>query len=181
MQFVTIDLLLSGASLTHSALITLLVNARHLFYGITMAAAYRDTGRLKPYLAFSLTDETFAVLSILEVPEHISPKWFYFAVSFLHQLYWVIGSVLGGLAGMLIPWDLKGLDFSMTALFVVLLTEQWRRKDARVPVLIGLSCALIGRFLFGSSQFIFPAMLMIVGTLFLFRGKMSPDKAEEVR
>ena len=181
MQFVTIDLLLSGASLIHSALITLLVNARHLFYGITMAAAYRDTGRLKPYLAFSLTDETFAVLSILEVPEHISPKWFYFAVSFLHQLYWVIGSVLGGLAGMLIPWDLKGLDFSMTALFVVLLTEQWRRKDARVPVLIGLSCALIGRFLFGSSQFIFPAMLMIVAMLFLFRGKLSSNEAEEVR
>jgi len=173
MQYAAVDLLVSGAALWESALMALMVNARHLFYGLSMAQAYRDTGRLKPYLAFSLTDETFALLSLTPVPEGVSGKWFYFFVSAMNQLYWVAGSLLGSLAGRLIPLDLHGIEFSMTALFMAMLIEQWRRKASRLPALIGLACSLFCLILLGPERFTAPAMLLITGVLFLFRGRIS--------
>ena len=172
MQYAAVDLLVSGAAVWESALMTLMVNARHLFYGLTMAEAYRDTGRLKPYLAFSLTDETFALLSLTPVPEGVSARWFYFFVSALHQLYWIAGSLLGSLAGSLIPFDLSGIEFSMPALFAVMLTEQWRRKSARIPALIGLGASLFCLLLLGPGRFTVPAMLLITGLLFLFKKEL---------
>lgn len=172
MQYAAVDLLVTGAALWESALMALMVNARHLFYGLSMAQAYRDAGRLKPYLAFSLTDETFALLSLSSVPEGVSEKWFYFFVSALNQLYWIAGSLLGSLIGRLLPFDLHGIEFSMTALFAVMLTEQWRRKASRLPALIGLLGSLICLLLLGPERFTAPAMLLITGVLFLFRGRL---------
>lgn len=168
MQFVTVDLLLASVTVWEAALITLTVNARHLFYGISMAGAYQNTGKAKPYLAFALTDETFALLSLTEVPEGVSAKRYYLYVSALDHLYWVLGSLLGSLAGLL-PFDFSGIEFSMTALFAVMLTEQWRRKEARLPVLIGLAAAVFCLLLLGPNRFTVPTILLIIGALFLLR------------
>lgn len=176
MQYVTIDLLLAGAGILEGALMTLLVNARHLLYGLTMAQRYRDTGRLKPYLAFSLTDETFALLSSTEVPEGIPAAQFYMAVSACNHLYWIAGSLLGSLLGKLLPFDLQGIEFSMTALFAVMLTEQWRRKSSRLSVLIGLITAFVCLLLFGPERFTLPAMLLITGLLSLFKKRLEPER-----
>lgn len=169
MQYVAIGLLAQGAGVVECALMTLLVNARHIFYGITMAPRYRDTGAAKPYLAFALTDETIALLSLSPVPEGLEPRRFYLAVSLLNHAYWVIGSALGSLAGQLLPFDLRGIEFSMTALFVVMLTEQWRSKAARLSVLLGLAGSLACLLLLGPDRFAVPAMLLLAGLLFLFK------------
>ena len=176
MQYVAIDLLLAGAGILEGALITLMVNARHLLYGLAMAQRYRDTGRLKPYLAFSLTDETFALLSSTEVPEGLPAAQFCMAVSACNHLYWIVGSLLGSLLGKLLPFDLQGIEFSMTALFAVMLTEQWRRKSSRLSVLIGLIAAFVCLLLFGPERFTLPAMLLITGLLFLFKKRLEPER-----
>ena len=176
MQYVAIDLLLAGAGILEGALITLMVNARHLLYGLAMAQRYRDTGRLKPYLAFSLTDETFALLSSTEVPEGLPAAQFCMAVSACNHLYWIVGSLLGSLLGKLLPFDLQGIEFSMTALFAVMLTEQWRRKSSRLSVLIGLIAAFVCLLLFGPERFTLPAMLLITGLHFLFKKRLEPER-----
>ena len=119
MQYVTIDLLAGGASLISAALMTLMVNARHLFYGISMLERYKDTGAAKPYLIFALTDETYSVVCSGGVPEGVDRKKYYFWVSLLNQLYWIAGGVAGALLGSVLPFDTTGIDFSMTALFLV--------------------------------------------------------------
>jgi len=175
MQYVAVDLFLAGAGVLECAMMTLAVNARHLFYGLSMAGWYADSGKMKPYLAFSLTDETFALLSLTEAPESVPERWYYLCVSALNHLYWIAGSLLGALLGLL-PFDLSGIEFSMPALFVVMLVEQWRRKWARLPVLIGLASALGCLFLLGPERFTVPAMLLVTGVLFLFRPRL--DKTE---
>lgn len=175
MQYVTIDLFLSAATFWESALMTLMVNARHLFYGISMAGKYQNTGKMKPYLALSLTDETYALLASGTVPEGVDSCWFYFFVSLLNQLYWVIGSVIGSLIGSALPFDLAGIDFAMTALFVVIFVEHWQKKTARIPALVGLISAVICLLLFGPMGFTVPAMVLMCGILFSLRGKLSYD------
>lgn len=119
MQYVAIDLLAGGASLISAAIMTLMVNARHLLYGISMLERYKDTGAAKPYLIFALTDETYSVVCSGGVPEGVDRKKYYFWVSLLNQLYWIAGGVAGALLGSVLPFDTTGIDFSMTALFLV--------------------------------------------------------------
>lgn len=117
MQYVAVDLLTGGATLVASALMTLMVNSRHLFYGISMLEKYKDTGRKKPYLVYALTDETYSLVCTPELTDDMDRGLYYLMVSGLNQLYWVAGSVIGGLAGSLIAFDVTGIDFAMTALF----------------------------------------------------------------
>lgn len=124
MQYVAVDLLASGASLISTAIMTLMVNARHLFYGISMIDRYKGAGRKKPYLMFALTDETYSLICSETVPEGVNPYLFYFLISLFDQCYWVIGSTLGAVAGSLITFSTAGVDFAMTALFVSIFTEQ---------------------------------------------------------
>jgi len=172
MQYVTIDLVISGATPWESALMTLMVNARHLFYGISMSEKYRNTGLMKPYLAFALTDETYALLAADEAPEGVDSRWFYFFVSVLNQLYWIIGSLLGSFLGQMLPFDLRGIDFAMPALFVVIFVEHWQKKAARLPALAGLGTALVCLLIFGPDGFTVPAMLLICGVLMLLIGRL---------
>lgn len=174
MQFVTIDLINSGALLLEVALMTLMVNARHLFYGLAMAEKYKDTGKWKPYLAFSLTDETFALLSMKELPDGLDQRKYYLCVSALNQLYWLLGTAIGVLAGSLITLDLSGIEFSMTALFITMLVEQWRKKQNQLPVMIGLGAALLCLLVFGASAFTLPAMVLICGVSMLMKNTLSP-------
>lgn len=124
MQFVAVDLLSNGAAFLSAGIMTLLVNARHLVYGISMLTKYQGMGKAKPYLVFALTDETYALLCG-EVAEGVDRKWFYLLVSACDQLYWVTGSVLGTLIGSALTINTAGIDFAMTALFVVIFVEQW--------------------------------------------------------
>ena len=171
MQYLAIDLLTGGASLITTALTTLMVNARHLFYGISMIDAYQDTGLHKPYLIFALTDETYS-LNCGGAPADVqNPKLYYFLVSLMNHCYWVTGSALGVLVGALLPINTEGIDFALTALFVTVFVEQWKSTKDHIPALIGVICSLLCVVVFGPGNFLIPAMLLITLALTLYRGK----------
>ena len=174
MQFVAITLLTSTFAPVQTLILTLLVNARHLFYGISMLKKYRGVGRLKPFLIFMMCDETFSVNYSAQVPEGVDKGWFYFFISFLNYSYWALGSVLGGLLGNFITFNTEGLDFSLTALFVVIFLDQWKERKNRVPALLGVGAASISLVIFGPSDFIIPAMILILASLTLLRRKLDP-------
>ena len=171
MQYLAIDLLCGGASLITAAITTLMVNARHLFYGISMIDAYQDTGIYKPYLIFALTDETYS-LNCGGAPEDVkNPKLYYFLVSLFNQCYWVTGSALGVLVGTLLPVSTEGIDFALTALFVTVFVEQWKSTQDHIHALIGVICSLVCVIAFGPGSFLIPAMILITIALTLYRGK----------
>ena len=143
MQYVAVSLLTSGASLISTALTTLMVNARHLFYGVSMIDKYKGAGAKKPYLIFALTDETYSLLCGEEQPEGIDFFWYSFFVSLFNQCYWILGSVLGSALGTLIAFDTAGIDFSMTALFVTVFVEQWITTKNHLPAIAGLACSVV--------------------------------------
>lgn len=159
MQFVLVTLLTSGVSLVYAAVMTLFINGRHIFYGLSFVEKYKKMGKAYPYLVFSLTDETYSVLCGTRVPEDMDEKKVYFWISLFDQCYWVAGSTLGALAGQYITFDSTGIDFSMTALFVVIVIEQWQEKEAHISAVIGAVCGIVFLLLFGADSFILPALL----------------------
>ena len=169
MQYVGVSLLSGGASVITAALTTFMVNARHLFYSISMVDTYKDAGPYKPYLIFALTDETYSLLCDKKTPPGDDPDRYRFFVSLFNQCYWVLGSVIGSLLGAVIPFSTEGIEFSMTALFIASFTEQWLSTKDHVPALTGLLCTLLCLVLFGSSRFLIPAMLLITLVLTLLR------------
>lgn len=169
MQYVAVDLLATGAGFLASALMALMINARHLFYGISMLEPYRDTGKVKPYLIFGLTDETYSLVCSGEVPEGIQKNYYYLWITLLNQCYWVIGSTLGALFGTAVSINTKGVDFAMTSLFIVILTDNLLKKSSRIPALIGLAVSLICLLIFGADRFLIPSMLSITVVLMLAR------------
>lgn len=175
MQYVAVGLLTSGAGLITVALTTLLVNARHLFYGITMIDSYKGTGRMKPYLAFALTDETFSLVSKQNLPEGINRNMYYLLVSVFDQCYWIAGTLLGGLAGSVLPINFEGIEFSLTALFVTIFVEQWLSTENHLPAVIGTLSTVACLLLFGQDVFLIPAMAVITGVL----AGMSKTKKEQ--
>ena len=177
MQFLTINLITSGASLVSSALITLMVNARHLFYGISMLDKYKSTGKLKPYLIFSLTDETYALVCAENTKEN--NKYYYFFVSLLNQIYWVLGSIIGVIIGESLKIDTTGIDFAMTALFVVIFTEQILSKKDYISAGIGISSSIICLFIFGSEYFLIPTMILITISLLIVGSIKKEDMLNE--
>lgn len=164
MQYAAVGLLTGGAGLITAALTTLLVNARHLFYGISMVDAYKGA-KGKPYLIFALTDETYSLVSKPQVPEGMTRQAYCLAVSVLDQIYWVSGTVLGGLVGALLPMDLPGIEFVLTALFVSIFVEQWLSTKDHRPALIGVVGTLLCLWLFGRDVFLIPSMAVIAVTL----------------
>lgn len=172
MQYLAVDLLAGGASLVAAALMTLTVNARHLFYGVSMVERYRDAGPAKPYLVFALTDETYSLVCSGDPPAGVDRKGYFLLVSLLDHLYWIAGSALGALLGGALPFDSTGIDFSMTALFLVVMTEQWRTSRDHRPALVGLGVSLACLWVFGASDFLIPAMVGITVVLTLLRGRL---------
>lgn len=146
-------------------------NARHFFYGLSMLDKYQDTGRAKPYLIFSLTDETYSLVCS-PAPEGVDEKRYYLSVSLLNQCYWIAGSVLGGLLGPILPFDSTGMDFAMTALFVVIFVEQWRSAKTHIPALLGVGISVLCLVLLGPTRFVIPAMVGITLALALLRGRL---------
>lgn len=170
MQYVAIDLLTGGASLISAALMTLMVNARHLFYGISMIERYRDTGAAKPYLIYSLTDETYSLVCSGNVPRGVDQKKYYLLVSFFNQCYWVAGSVAGSLVGSLLTFNTEGIEFAMTALFLVVFTEQWKSTKNHISAVTGVAASVVCLVIFGPDRFVIPAMAAITVLLTLMRG-----------
>lgn len=166
MQFVAIDLF-SGASLPAAALTSLMVSARHLFYGISMVDRYRNVHGLKKfYMIFALTDETYSLVCESENENYC------FWVSLLDQIYWVTGGFLGGLLGQIVPFNSKGIDFALTALFITICVEQWLNAENHFPALTGFIASVICLLLFGAENFLIPSMFLITVSLFAFRGKI---------
>ena len=172
MQYVAIGLLTGGASLITAALTTLMVNARHLFYGVSMLDKYRGMGKRKPYLIFALTDETYSLVCRDDpnIPEERRGDYA-LAVSVLNHIYWVTGSVLGAVAGSLLTFNSEGIDFALTALFLTVFLEQWLSTEKHAPALIGVGISVLCLVIFGSESFLIPTMLVIALLLSLYRGE----------
>ena len=166
MQYVAIDLITGGATFIATVIMTLMVNIRHVFYGITMLDKYKGVRMAKPYLIFALTDETFSLVCSPKLPEDADTERYYFFVSLLDQIYWVAGSVAGSLLGNVFPFSTDGIDFSMTALFFVILLGQWESEKEHKPAIIGIAVSAACIFIFGASNFLIPSMLIITAVLF---------------
>ena len=169
MQYVAVSLLTSGASLMTTALTTFVVNARHLFYGISMIDAYKNTGKRKPYLIFGLTDETYSLVSQDRIPEGCSKISYCFWVTFFDHIYWVTGTILGSLAGTLLPINYEGVEFALTALFVTIFVEQWLSTKNHIPAIIGVAATTASLLCFGKDVFLIPSMIIIAVCLTMMR------------
>ena len=171
MQYLAVDLMAGGASLIAAALTTLMVNARHLFYGISIIDKYKGAGKKKPYLIFALTDETYSlVCRDIDLPAPQRHRYC-FLVSLFDQIYWVTGSVLGALAGAVLPFSVEGIDFALTALFVTVFVEQWLSTKDHTAALAGVGASMVCLLIFGSENFLIPAMIAITLLLTLLRGR----------
>ena len=175
MQFVAVTLLTEPFNPLSVFLITLMVNARHIFYGLSMTGKYRDTGRYKPYLVFGMTDETFALIHQAAPPEGVSQKFFFFLITLFNHVYWITGSVIGALIGTRLPFDAEGIEFVMAALFTAIVVEQLRTKINRVPCAIGLVASLSCLVVFGPERFMLPAMAAIVVCLTFARKPLEKE------
>lgn len=160
MQYVAVGLMTGGTSLITIALTTLMVNARHLFYGISMLSKYRGMGARKPYLIFALTDETYSLLCNENVEAKARPNY-YFLVSLFNHLYWIIGSVIGAVAGTVLKFNSEGIEFALTALFLTVFLEQWLTSKKHLPALVGVLASVVSLVIFGAESFLIPAMLFI--------------------
>lgn len=168
-EFVTADLLLGAFAPLQAFLMAFMLNARHLFYGISMLDKFKGTGLKKIYLIYGMCDETFSVNYTAEIPQDVDKGWFMFFVTLLNQLYWVTGATLGGIFGSFISFNTKGIDFVMTAMFTVIFTDQWLKDKNHVSGLLGLGISFLCLIIFGAENFIIPSMLAIVGVLTLIR------------
>ena len=161
MQYLAVSLLTSGASLIATAITTLMVNARHLFYGISMIDKYKGAGAKKPYMIFALTDETYSLVCSEEIEDTKEWHRYFFVVSLFNQIYWVMGSVIGALLGSFIPFSVEGIDFALTALFFTIFVEQWLSTRRHAPAIIGVVVSAVCVLIFGADNFLIPAMCLI--------------------
>ncbi|MCI1983815.1 MAG: AzlC family ABC transporter permease [Bifidobacteriaceae bacterium] len=172
MEFITVSLLLGAFNPVQAFLMTLMINARHLFYGLSMLERFKGLGPKKVYLIYGMCDETFSINFSATIPPDIDRGWFMVWVTLLNQLYWVSGSTLGGIFGSMIHINTEGLDFAMTAMFVVIFMEQWMRDRNHTSSLLGLALSLGCLLIFGADNFIIPSMLVILAVLTLLRGRL---------
>ena len=181
-QYLGVTLLATAAGLGTVAVMTLLINFRHLVYGLSMLEKFRGMGWRKLYMIFSLTDETYALLSSAQAPIGVDPRRFYFAIALLDQSYWILGSVIGGVAGALIPFSTEGVDFAMTALFVVIAVDQWQSCKKHLPALTGGAVTVVflivlGKF-FGQDQMLLVSLAVIVLCLLILRDRLEEKEGE---
>ena len=177
MEFITVDLLLGSFNPVQAFLMTLMINARHLFYGISMLDKFRGIGLKKLYLIFGMCDESFSINYTAKIPPDVDRGWFMFFVTLLNHFYWFSGSTLGGIFGSLIHFNTEGLDFVMTAMFTVIFLEQWLKDWQHISALLGLGISLLCLWIFGADNFIIPSMAAMLMMLTLLRKPV--EKREE--
>ncbi|MCT1904987.1 AzlC family ABC transporter permease [Oceanobacillus sojae] len=169
MEFVAGSLLLGAFNPLSAFLLTLMINARHLFYGISMLDKFKGTGKKKVYLIYGMCDESFVINNTSRIPSDINKGWFMFYVTLLNQIYWVGGTTIGSLFGSMITFNTEGLEFVMTALFVVIFLDQWLKERNHISSVIGIAASILCLILFGTEHFIIPAMLIILIFLTLIK------------
>ncbi len=174
-QYLGVSLLATGAHLSQVAFLTLMINFRHLVYGLSMLEKFRGMGARKFYMIFSLTDETYALLSSAKVPQGVDEHRYYFAVAMLDHSYWIMGSVLGSILGSALGFDTTGVDFAMTALFLVIAVGQWKKAGSHLPALLGAAATLLSLLVVGADDMLLPALGMIVILLTVLRKRLSQD------
>lgn len=175
-QYVGVDILSSGAGIITTAIMSLMIQARHTFYGLALLGKYKDIGKLKPYLIFGITDETYSLVTSIDPPEGINKQFFYFWITLFDQCYWILGGALGALFGQMVHINTKGVDFSMTSLFIVLLVDNLLKSKSRIPSFVGLGISLVCLLIFGADNFLIPAMICIAITLMILRPWLSKSK-----
>ena len=161
-QYLAVNFFDPSVSFLQVIFLTFMVNVRHIFYGLSLLDKFKVSGKKKPYMIFSLTDETYSLYFLTKTPPDVDEGKFLFALATLNQLYWIVGSMIGALAGTLIPFNSKGIDFAMTALFIVIFVEQWFEKKNRFPAIVGVVASLICLLIFGKDSFILPSMIVIM-------------------
>jgi len=174
-EFVAVNLLLGAFNPLNALIITLMINARHLFYGISMLDKCKGTGLKKFYLIFGMCDESFSINYTANIPKDVDKGWFMFFVTLLNHLYWFFGATIGGVFGSLVKFNTNGLEFVMTALFMVIFIEQWMKETIHHSALIGLGLLILCLIIFGGENFIIPSMLMILGTLTLIKKPLEKE------
>ena len=177
-QFLAITLLTTVFDPLQAFVLSVMVNARHIFYGLSVLEKYRGIGRARAFLIFGLTDETFSLVSSLEPPAGVTRKDFYFWITLLDYSYWVCGSILGAVVGEFLAFDTTGMDFVLTALFVVLFLEQWKKRENRPAGIIGLVCAAAGLAVCGADNMVIPAMILILTVLLAGRRRLELFQGE---
>ena len=165
MQYAAVSILVTAFEPLQAFLLTLMVNARHMFYGLSMLERYKGLGWARFPLIYTLSDETFSLVSTVDPPEGVGRREFFLCISLLDYSYWVGATALGGLLGSFIMFDTTGLDFALTALFVVLFLEQWKGKERRPAGAAGVACAVVSLVVFGPDNLVIPAMVMILAVL----------------
>lgn len=174
-QYVAITFLTSIFNPIYALLLTLMVNARHIFYGLSLMNKLKGTGRLKPFIIYWLSDETFSVLCAADPPEGVNNGWFMFFIALLDYGYWSIGTIAGSLLGNMISFNTTGIDFALTALFVVIFVSQWKSKKNHEPALTGVICTVICLIIFGQNNFVILSMIAIIAVLTLMRNKIEGE------
>ena len=178
LEFVAVSMLLAPYAPMQAFLMTLMIQARHLFYGIAMLDKFRGMGWKKPYLIFGMCDETFSINCTAEIPEDVDRGWFYFFVTLLNQIYWVLGATAGGLVGGLIRFNTEGLDFVMMAMFVVIFLEQWRKEKRHDSAAVGMAASVVCLAIFGADNFLIPTMVCILAVLTALRKPLEQKEAD---
>ncbi len=173
MQYALVGLLTGGTGIITAAIMTIAINGRYLFYGLSFIEKFLSMGKMCPYMIFSLTDETYSLLCEEKPQDNMNEKRVFFLIASLDHVYWIFGSVLGAFLGSALPFDAKGIDFAMTALFLVIFTDQWLATKDHKPAIIGIVCSLVTLFILGPDKFIIPAMLFGIALLILTDKKRS--------
>lgn len=177
-QYLAVNFFVPGFSFIQVMFLTLMVNIRHVFYGISLLEKFNKLGRKRWYMIFGLTDETYSLLCTTNIPDGVDEEKFLFAISLLDQSYWIIGSAIGGAAGALLPFNSEGIDFAMTALFIVIFVEHWFQKKNRAPAVIGVAVSFLALQIFGADKFVLPSMLIIIAVLFAGKKRMDAEVGE---
>lgn len=178
-QYLAVNFFAPGVSLIQVIFMEFMLNIRHIFYGLSLIERFAQMGKKRLYMIFSLTDETYSLFFVTKVPPDVREDEFLFAIALLDQLYWIVGSGLGALIGTMIPFDTTGIDFAMTALFVVILVEQWMDKKNRPGAIIGLAMGVLCLLIFGADNFILPTMICILATLLCGRKQFEKGGMED--
>lgn len=177
-QYLAVNFFVPGFSILQAVFLTIMVNIRHVFYGLSLVERYNKFDRKRWYLIFGMTDETYSLICTTNVPEDVDEEKFLLSITLLDHLYWVIGTIIGSLAATAIPFNSEGIEFAMTALFIVMFVELWCHRTNRLPELIGLSAAFVCLLIFGANNFVLPTMLLIIAVILLSRKKLNKKEVK---
>ena len=177
-QYLALNFFVPGYSFIQAIALTLMVNIRHVFYGLSLVERYNRFGWKRWYLIFGMTDETYSLACTVNVPEDVDEEKFLLSITLLNQVYWIVGTIIGSLAASAIPFNSEGIDFAMTALFIVLFVELWCKRSNRYPELVGVMASILCLVIFGADGFILPTMILIIAILMINRNRLDTGKIE---